>query len=264
MKNNTEGAKYQATKDLDRPALKKAILADVNAQMPAGVRVTLKNPHYSSFTVTVSGMPSILNPAWVKCRALDTLRGRIDENPPEFTEEARALMDKVEELVNAYNYDRSDYQSDYFNTRFYLDVHAHHGERQAEELRIHAEHSPLRAQRRALLVNALKIANNKLLEIGGLPQTTGRMRKPIKPLLKLTEAEHLGSGIYLAYGSWDFPRLVGKICGEPARVALLKALALIDAAIEECGGDWDGIDVRPKPLAYSVELQALRGEVANG
>lgn len=132
--NNVQGSKYEATKDLNRAELKKLMLADLKAAgLPKGVRVTLREGRGSfSLTATIAGFKGILNPERVK---------HDEENPhefvpefrcPRFTEEATTLAARIICLLEAYNYDKSEIETDYFNVRFYLHVEFKREDERAE------------------------------------------------------------------------------------------------------------------------------------
>lgn len=114
-----EGSKYQATKDLRTVEIAKLIRKDLKAAFP-GVKfsVTCGSGH-NAIDVEIKSLPhgvtTVRNPHYIP-----------GSNDPakqcHTTEEAMAFEKQVEAVVNAYNFDRSDIQSDYFNVNFYESV----------------------------------------------------------------------------------------------------------------------------------------------
>lgn len=124
--------------------------ADVKAAMARGElpRVTLhvRTKYFSggsSIDVDVVAVPAgfpVLNAArtrWEAAHPHDFLGNHPD---PELrwrhAERTRTLLEQLGAMLNAYNYDGSDIQSDYFNVRFYGHVNIAHRLEQAERARI--------------------------------------------------------------------------------------------------------------------------------
>lgn len=228
-----EGSKYEQTKDLSHAELKKVILADLKAQLPATITCTIREPHYGSLDVTVSGIPDIHNVECLRAEAVRDPNVYPGERIERYTPECAALLARIKSIVDAYNFDDSDSMTDYFHRRFYLDVDPHRLELEHQRDALFEKHSPLRAERRRMLLVALHIANDKLQDMpGGLPMWKGRQfkRKPAKPILRLTEKAHMG---------WGFEHLIGRICGEEAGRLLTAGLKRIDAALVTApNGGW--------------------------
>lgn len=123
----TQGSKYQATRDLDIAEIAKLVRKDLKAaqaagELPADAALSVTIDRYSggqSLGVVVSGMPD----TWTYNQP--GLEPDYAEYVPAhggMTDEATAVLRKIEGLVFAYNYDGSDIQSDYFNVRFYSSV----------------------------------------------------------------------------------------------------------------------------------------------
>ncbi len=97
--NNETGSKYEQTKDLDIVAIAKLLRQDIKASVKEGrlpaVKYGVRIERYSmgqSIHISVG---------------------------QELTDEVKAA---VRDLADAYNYDRSDPQSDYFCVRFYVHI----------------------------------------------------------------------------------------------------------------------------------------------
>lgn len=84
------------------------------ADMPAGIKVSVRQPHYGSIVITLSGIPA----EWGWTRGVD---------PRDFwrkecwlhTPALESLMTELRTLMSAYRYDRSDAMVDYYDTNFY-------------------------------------------------------------------------------------------------------------------------------------------------
>lgn len=129
------GTKYN--RDLDVRDIAKLVRADIKAaagpvphRLPAGFRAGVRISRYSmgrSIDVTIKAVPGVTvrNPARVEFE--ETGGGIYDGRMPEearfvHTAEARAILEAVKDIVDAYNFDGSDVQSDYFHVNFYSDV----------------------------------------------------------------------------------------------------------------------------------------------
>ena len=129
--NNFQGSKYD--KNMTINDITKAIKNDIkeaikNNELPE-IQVSVRSNKYSmgcsiNMTVTECGY-SVKNPEWFRL---------IDENKLDhetrvamapcgwMTRESYNVLRKLEEIANAYNYDSSDLQTDYFDSRFCLNV----------------------------------------------------------------------------------------------------------------------------------------------
>jgi hypothetical protein len=126
------GDKYQ--RGLDITEIAKRIRAEIKADIKAGI---LPNGKYSvtidrfsggqSLDVTIKAIDShklMLNPArvvWEKNNPRQFV-GNLpswDEAFEGYTPEGERILDRVKDIVNAYNYDGSDSMTDYFNVNFY-------------------------------------------------------------------------------------------------------------------------------------------------
>jgi len=115
--NNTNGSKYTETRDLDVAAVAKLVRADIKALKIAGLVCSVRIERYSggrSINVAVTACPvQIQTDAYVASNPHAYFEG------DRYTAEAKALLETLEGVLQAYNYDRSDIQSDYFCVRFY-------------------------------------------------------------------------------------------------------------------------------------------------
>lgn len=130
--NDFRGSKYDGS--LDTAEIAKRFRADVKAaekagELPKGLKLSVRISRYSggsSINVDVKDAAglAIMNPKRV---AWDI------ENPHRFcdmpsdvsalhTEAGRALLQKLELMLGAYNFDKSDSQTDYFHVNFYSTV----------------------------------------------------------------------------------------------------------------------------------------------
>ena len=131
----TYGPKYD--RDLDVREIAKLVRADMKAasgpiphRLPGGFKAGVRISRYSmgrSIDVTIKTVPGVTvrNPARVEFEASGGSTYTRDM-PAEarfiHTAEARAILAQVKAIVDAYNFDGSDVQSDYFHVNFYSDV----------------------------------------------------------------------------------------------------------------------------------------------
>jgi len=111
-KGHWVGAKF--AKDRSRADIKAAILADLKGKLPAGCRVSGRLPSYSmacSIVITVK----VPFAARTECREVN---GKWTRD----TTEAASVRALIEETAKAYNYDRSDALTDYFDRAFDLEI----------------------------------------------------------------------------------------------------------------------------------------------
>lgn len=130
------GTKYASTKDLSRVEVAKLIRADIKDAVKAG---TIPAAKYSVTCESFAGGGSIdvriadvkkagfvlwnpLRLAWDTQNPHSGLCDAPSEARWLHSEEARALLDAVKAIVDAYNFDGSDSQTDHFHVRFYGQV----------------------------------------------------------------------------------------------------------------------------------------------
>ena len=129
------GSKYDA--DLSIDEIIKRLRADIldtkkkKGSPMAGARITVRKrsvTHYWGITITVRTFAeNPINPAYVKllgprCDYNNLFDLSPGDRPDKYTRRARQAIIQLEALAKAYNHDRSDSQTDYFDVRFYLDV----------------------------------------------------------------------------------------------------------------------------------------------
>lgn len=127
--NGFKGSRYEETRNLDVKDIAKMLRKDIKAavkagKFPKGMKTSVRISRYSggcSIDVTVKALPEsfpLLNPEWVRFM-------RDNPNKPMpyglaiFTDEAGALKESLESMMNTYNRDNSDTMTDYFDVRFY-------------------------------------------------------------------------------------------------------------------------------------------------
>lgn len=121
------GRRFHETQDLDLPTVAQRMRADVaelktDGQMPAhavvSVRVDQKGAGTGSIEISVSG----LRDAEVWCTPGVTEEHTRDGHWGGLTPIGRRINDALEEIHRAYNYDKSDSMTDYFDVRYYGSV----------------------------------------------------------------------------------------------------------------------------------------------
>jgi hypothetical protein len=134
------GSKYAMADKLSAAEIAKLVRADIKAAVKSGelpkAKYSVRKESYAggrSINVSIS---CIEKPGF---RYYNPERLRADvERPHEHcgipyrSEEAQALIDQVEKLVNAYNFDGSDIMTDYFHVNFYASVEISDYDRDAE------------------------------------------------------------------------------------------------------------------------------------
>lgn len=90
-------------------------ISDPIGDAPANIKIGIRQLHYGSLKIWVKGIPQEWG--WV----------RGERNGHECwlaTDALKALGQELRDLGNAYNYDNSEIETDYFDRRFYLSVEA--------------------------------------------------------------------------------------------------------------------------------------------
>jgi len=138
-KHHTIGAKYVQGRDVAEVArLLRADIAEAirMSELPKGLKCSVRIARYAggqSLNLEVTALPAELalaNPARV-------LFDKTHPHRPHpagmglYSDEATQLVAKLEKLANAYNYDRSDSMTDYWDVNFYLHVEFSFAVRQA-------------------------------------------------------------------------------------------------------------------------------------
>ena len=122
------GSKYDrslSTKEIAaklRAEVKAAIKAGT---LPAGTKISVRYRSYSggsSIDVSVTALPdgfALHNPERIQFEIEHPNEYVVDHHYPTYTPEAKALLATLKAMMDAYNYDRSDIQTDYFDVAFY-------------------------------------------------------------------------------------------------------------------------------------------------
>lgn len=127
------GAKYERGRDITEIA--KLVRADIKAaikagDLPKGTKCSVRVSRFSggrSLTVTVKALPGINGLNWYR---LDAEKAEPHQYPGNFPQHARAIYSPegtrvvklLEAMVEAYNFDGSDTQTDYFHVNFYKTI----------------------------------------------------------------------------------------------------------------------------------------------
>lgn len=118
-----EGAKYDSS--LGVVEIAKRIRADIKAAIAAGtipaIKTSVRISRYSmgrSIDVTVTEAPfAIINPAYTEAVNAGSCVWDLD-GIAKYTPEALRVLDVIKDIRDAYNYDRSDAMTDYYDTNF--------------------------------------------------------------------------------------------------------------------------------------------------
>lgn len=124
MPRNYEGPKYDAKLSRKEIAIKlreEVKAAIVSGDLPKGLKVSVKMRDHKSLDMTVVAVPAgfkINNPARVRLDVLEpnAYHERIADR---YAEQAVVLKNRLEGMLQAYNYDNSDSMTDYFDVNFY-------------------------------------------------------------------------------------------------------------------------------------------------
>jgi hypothetical protein len=117
-----EGSRLEETRDLDIAAIAKLVRADIREAIRVGFLpgssrdYSVRIDRYSmgqSLDVTVRNHPELWHLAWS-----DTYGEELRQHSPE----GRRVVELLEGIVRAYNWDGSDSMVDYFDVRFYSTV----------------------------------------------------------------------------------------------------------------------------------------------
>lgn len=116
------GTKYEATRDFDIAQIAELVRADIKAatkagELPAGLKLSVRISRYSmgqSLRVEITAAPFEVRVS----------REQEDDNRAEgfkfpwLTREAAAVLDTLNAIRSAYNFDNSDPMTDYYHVRF--------------------------------------------------------------------------------------------------------------------------------------------------
>jgi hypothetical protein len=131
------GSKCKETEKLYGAELLNAIRADIKASFPK-FKFKIHKRHHNSFSFHVMSGPIELTTQHGK----DVQGNHMSVNPywihdlshckDEYTFSGRLFLKTLVKLIESFNYDDSDIQTDYFHTRFYLHVEIGDGEQKYE------------------------------------------------------------------------------------------------------------------------------------
>lgn len=136
-----EGTHYRETKHLDIKDIAKKMREDIkkakkDGLLPKSLKVSVRISRYSmgqSLDITVrDGMGG---PLFTDEYLIATKRGTTypsDYRGEVYTKEAGEILDTLNEIHNAYNYDNSDVMSDYFDRNYYGSVNVDYDYREKE------------------------------------------------------------------------------------------------------------------------------------
>jgi hypothetical protein len=119
------GAKYDAK--LSTTEIAARVRAEIKAAQKSGAlpkcKISIRKDHHKSIVVAVGELGfSVLNFASLRWQAATNQRGYTPAEHPRYSPRAAALLDVLEAMLDAYNYDRSDISSDYFDVNFYAHI----------------------------------------------------------------------------------------------------------------------------------------------
>lgn len=115
-----DGSKYAQTKELNIVQIAALVRADIKAlasELPRGLKASVRVRKYSggqAIDVTVTALPM----GFVECRPEWTPR----DIESRYSEETKQVVGSLKSILDAYNFDGSHIQSDYFHVRFYGSV----------------------------------------------------------------------------------------------------------------------------------------------
>ncbi len=116
------GTKYD--RSLSIVEIGKLVRKEIKAQYP-DIKASVTTDHFTggkSLDIVIKSVPfGIMNPMRVEVLRQNRVRGEEGAYPLR-TDKAEQLLKALDDLVNQWNFDGSDMQSDYFNVNFYQHV----------------------------------------------------------------------------------------------------------------------------------------------
>ena len=115
-----DGSKCAQTKELNIVQIATLVRADIKAlssELPKGLKASVRVKKYSggqAIDVTVTALPM----GFVECRP----EWAPGEGTGRYSEETKQVIGSLKSILDAYNFDGSHIQSDYFHVRFYGSV----------------------------------------------------------------------------------------------------------------------------------------------
>lgn len=136
-----KGSKYEATRELPLKKIAKMIKDEVQDKYK-NIKVSVSTKHFSGgreVNVKITSYPNHFMKKRVIYPEMENLPE--DKIPSyawgwEYLADAKEILDGMKKIVNSYNFDDSDLQTDYFSSSFFEDVDFDFDLRQAEERRI--------------------------------------------------------------------------------------------------------------------------------
>ncbi|MFN3991221.1 MAG: hypothetical protein ACK4IS_13295 [Erythrobacter sp.] len=129
--NESRGAKYDATRDLDIKEIARRMRADIAALgLAKGIKVSVRIQRYSggqSIDISVTALPAGFKVLSKKAASWKKqFPNRLHDMPcagrAAQSDELRDLLGKLNAIHSAYNRDNSDRMTDYFDVRYYGDA----------------------------------------------------------------------------------------------------------------------------------------------
>lgn len=166
--------------------------------LPAGTKVSVRQPHYKSIIVSVTAWSgAVLCDAYVETLMDETVAWRPERRERDefgmvsgddrYTAALNSALSLIEKIADRHNYNNSDYMTDYFDVGYYLSVDARPVAGLAERA-IREEADPDAAALRAKAIEAAKTLPAKAVKsICGRLGVTGTDEWSLKHLIKLAE-----------------------------------------------------------------------------
>jgi hypothetical protein len=123
-----EGRRLALTRGMSRAEIAKLVRQDIKhatmrGDLPQGLKVSVRTREYAgggSIDVRVTSVPASFNVLFLPRVYAEFNTPHVYNNErPYRSVQAEALVHKLEAILQAYNFDDSDSQSDYFHVRFY-------------------------------------------------------------------------------------------------------------------------------------------------
>lgn len=124
----TIGTKYEATKALDKAEIARLIRKDIAAAIAAGELPAVatkvrsgRSGYMGTIDIVITAAPfCTANPA--RLMHDGCANGNAGPTPVLLSADASAVVKKIDEIANAYNYDNSEPVTDYYESRFFISV----------------------------------------------------------------------------------------------------------------------------------------------
>jgi hypothetical protein len=136
-----KGSKYEKTRHLPIKEIAKLVKAEIHDKYPK-IKVSVATKSFSGGREVNVHIKSYPNHFLIKKVIYPEMEGLPDEKIPsyawgwKYTADAQSVVDGIKKILNSYNFDDSDLQTDYFSNSFYGDVEFDWDIRKAEEKRI--------------------------------------------------------------------------------------------------------------------------------